>query len=102
MKKELEDAKKEFDEQIADAEEKLQEAKDDLKKLERPEWYVLDRDMNTGYASLCTRVQIELQVLAEVFPVVFFLVAALISLTSMNRMVEEGKSSNRYIKGTRI
>ena len=86
--KELEDAKKEFDEQIADAEEKLQEAKDDLKKLERPEWYVLDRDMNTGYASYVQDTD-RVASLAEVFPVVFFLVAALISLTSMNRMVEE-------------
>ena len=86
--KELEDAKKEFDEQIADAEEKLQDAKDDLKKLERPEWYVLDRDMNTGYASYVQDTD-RVASLAEVFPVVFFLVAALISLTSMNRMVEE-------------
>ena len=86
--KELEDAKKEFDEQISDAEEKLQDAKDDLKKLERPEWYVLDRDMNTGYASYVQDTD-RVASLAEVFPVVFFLVAALISLTSMNRMVEE-------------
>ena len=86
--KELEDARKEFDEQIADAEKKLQDAKDDLKKLERPEWYVLDRDMNTGYASYMQDTD-RVASLAEVFPVVFFLVAALISLTSMNRMVEE-------------
>ena len=86
--KELEDARKEFDEQIADAEKKLQDAKDDLKELERPEWYVLDRDMNTGYASYVQDTD-RVASLAEVFPVVFFLVAALISLTSMNRMVEE-------------
>ena len=86
--KELKEARKEFDEQIADAEEKLQEAKDDLKELERPEWYVLDRDMNTGYASYVQDTD-RVASLAEVFPVVFFLVAALISLTSMNRMVEE-------------
>ena len=86
--KELEEAKKEYDEKIAEAEEKLQDAKDDLKELERPEWYVLDRDTNTGYASYVQDTD-RVASLAEVFPVVFFLVAALISLTSMNRMVEE-------------
>ena len=86
--KELEEARKEFDEQIADAEEKLQDSKDDLKAIERPEWYVLDRNENMGYASYIQDT-VRVASLAEVFPVVFFLVAALISLTSMNRMVEE-------------
>lgn len=86
--KELEKAKKEFEEEIEKAEEKLLNAKEDLKELERPEWYVLDRDMNTGYASYVQDTD-RVASLAEVFPVVFFLVAALMSLTSMARMVEE-------------
>ncbi len=86
--KELEDARKEFDEQIEEAEQKLLDAKEDLKEIQRPEWYVLDRDQNTGYASYVQDTD-RVASLAQVFPVVFFLVAALISLTSMSRMVEE-------------
>ena len=86
--KELEDAQKEFDEEIEKAEEELQDAKDKLKEIERPEWYVLDRDQNTGYASYVQDTD-RVASLAQVFPVVFFFVAALISLTSMARMVEE-------------
>lgn len=86
--KELEKARKEFEEEIEKAEEKLLNAKEDLKELERPEWYVLDRDTNTGYASYVQDTD-RVASLAQVFPVVFFLVAALMSLTSMARMVEE-------------
>lgn len=86
--KELEKAKKEFEEEIEKAEEELLEAKEDLKELERPEWYVLDRNENMGYASYVQDTD-RVASLAQVFPVVFFLVAALMSLTSMARMVEE-------------
>ena len=85
---ELEKAKKEYDEKIKDAEDKLLNAKEELKEIQRPDWYVLDRDQNSGYASYVQDTD-RVSSLAEVFPVVFFLVAALISLTSMNRMVEE-------------
>ena len=86
--KELEKAKKEFDEKIEEAEEKLLDAKKELNKIEMPEWFVLDRDQNVGYASYVQDTD-RVASLAEVFPIVFFLVAALISLTSMSRMVEE-------------
>ena len=86
--KELENARKEFQEKIEEAENKLLEAKEELNKIERPEWFILDRDQNVGYASYVQDTD-RVANLAEVFPVVFFLVAALISLTSMSRMVEE-------------
>lgn len=86
--KELENARKEFDEKIEEAENKLLDAKEELKKIERPEWYVLDRETNVGYASYVQDTD-RVASLADVFPIVFFLVAALISLTSMSRMVEE-------------
>ena len=87
-KKELENSKKEYEEKIEDAEQELLDAKEDLKKIERPEWYVLDREQNTGYASYVQDTE-RVANLAQVFPVVFFLVAALMSLNSMSRMVEE-------------
>ena len=87
-KKELEDSRKEYEKQIEEAEQKLLDAKEDLKKIERPEWYVLDREQNTGYVSYVQDTD-RIAKIAEVFPVVFFLVAALMSLNSMSRMVEE-------------
>lgn len=86
--KELEDARKEYEEQISEAEDELLEAKEDLKEIQRPEWYVLTREENTGYVNYMQDTE-RVANLAEVFPVVFFLVAALMSLNSMARMVEE-------------
>ena len=87
-KKKLEDARKEYEEKIEEAEQELLDAKEELKKIKRPEWYVLDREQNTGYASYVQDTE-RVANLAQVFPVVFFLVAALMSLNSMSRMVEE-------------
>lgn len=81
-------AEKEAKEKIQDAEEKLEEAKLKLKDIKKPEWYILDRNQNNGYASYMQDTD-RIANLATVFPVVFFVVAALISLTSMTRMVEE-------------
>lgn len=86
--KKLEDAKKEADEKIKDAQDELEEAKIKLADIKKPEWYVLDRNQNSGYASYMQDTDRIAQI-AAVFPVVFFVVAALISLTSMSRMVEE-------------
>ena len=54
----------------------------------KPELYILDRSQNTGYASYSQDSE-RIANIGEVFPVVFFVIAALISLTSMTRMVEE-------------
>lgn len=86
--KKLKDAKKEAEEKIADAKEELEEAKLKLKDIKKPEWYILDRNQNIGYASYMQDTD-RIANIASVFPVVFFVVAALISLTSMSRMVEE-------------
>lgn len=86
--KKLANAEKEADEKIAEAEEKLEEAKLKLDDIKKPEWYILDRNQNTGYTSYMQDAD-RVANLATVFPAVFFIVAALISLTSMSRMVEE-------------
>ena len=52
------------------------------------EWYVLDRDANVGFASMKQDSQ-RLDSLCTVFPVIFFLVAVLVVLTTMTRYVEE-------------
>lgn len=86
--KELEKNKKEFENKIADAEKELQDAREKIKDIERPTWYVLDRNANAGYVSFIQDTD-SIANIGRVFPVVFFIVATLISLTSMTRMVEE-------------
>ena len=85
---ELEKSKEEFNSKIADAEKKLDEAEEEVNSIERPTWYILDREQNVGYVSYMQDTD-RVANLAQVFPIVFFIVAALISLTSMTRMVEE-------------
>lgn len=86
--KELNDNKKEFEEKIRDAESKLQDAKDKISDIENPTWYILDRNSNAGYISFIQDTD-SIANIGRVFPIVFFVVATLISLTSMTRMVEE-------------
>lgn len=87
-KKTLEDNKAEFDEKIKDAEGKLIDAREKVADIEKPEWYIWDRNNNQGYSSYVNDSD-NMSKIANVFPVVFFVIAALISLTSMTRMVEE-------------
>ncbi len=87
-KKELEDAKKEFDEKILDAEEKLIDAREKINDIKNAKWYILGRNENIGFNSYSQDTE-NVEKLGEVFPVVFFIIATLISLTTMSRMVEE-------------
>ena len=94
---EYEDGKKEADEEIADAQKKLDDAQEELDDVEECEWYVLSRFTNAGivgYSQDSDRVSN----LANVFPVIFFLVAALACLTSMTRMVEEQRTQIGALK----
>jgi putative ABC transport system permease protein len=84
----LEENKQEFNEKIADAESKLIDARDKVAKIEKPEWYIFDRENNSGYEGYENDSD-NIAKIATVFPIVFFVVAILISLTSMTRMVEE-------------
>lgn len=84
----LDASKVELDEKLKEAQEKLNDAKTKISKIEKPKWYILGRDSNSGYAEYIQDTD-RVAKLAEVFPVVFFVVAALVSLTSMSRMIEE-------------
>lgn len=86
--KKLNEAKQQADEKISDAENKIKNAKQDIKKIEKPEWYILDKEANAGYVEFMQDTE-RLAKIGEVFPIIFFVVAALISLTSMTRMVDE-------------
>ncbi len=71
-----------------EAEQSILEAKEDLTKLTVPKWYVLDRNSLESYVEYEQNSD-RIGAIAGVFPAIFFLVAALISLTTMTRMVEE-------------
>lgn len=94
---ELEKSKKEFSEKIADAESKLNDARAKIAEIENPKWYVLDRNGNAGYSSFIQDTD-SIANIGKVFPVIFFIVAALISLTSMTRMVEEQRTQIGTLK----
>ena len=87
---EYESEKAEADSQLADAERQLNDAQKQIDDLENPTWYVMDRTANYGVASFNADAD-RVDSIAQVFPFIFFLVAALVALTTMTRMVEEGR-----------
>ena len=90
-RKELDDAKAEADEKLAEADQKLTDAEHDIEEIEVPEWYVLDRNSIQDYVEYGMDAE-RIGSIGKVFPAIFFLVAALVSLTSMTRMVEEKRT----------
>ena len=95
--KELEEKQEEFKDKIADAESKLIDSREKIANIENPTWYVLDRYSNTGYNSFIQDTE-SIENISKVFPIVFFMVALLISLTSMTRMVEEQRTQIGTLK----
>lgn len=94
-KKELADAKEKFNQQITSSEEALgygqsqiTDAQNKLDDLEVPTWYVLDRSSLLSYTEYEQNAQ-RIVAIGNFFPLIFFLVAALVCLTTMTRMVEE-------------
>ncbi|GHU88955.1 hypothetical protein FACS1894202_06100 [Clostridia bacterium] len=103
-KKELEDGEREYLEQkagadakLADAQTEIDDALGELSDLKVPKWYVFDRDSNSGYAGFKSDVG-RIKSLSMTIPVFFFLVAALVCLTTMTRMVDEQRTQIGTIK----
>ncbi len=95
--REYEDALREFREKTGDAEAEIADAKKELEDLESPEAYVLGRDTNIGYVCFESDSNI-VEGIANIFPIFFFLVAALVCVTTMNRMVEEQRTQIGVLK----
>lgn len=94
------EAQEEFakaEQEIADAEQELADAEKEISEIERPEVYVLDRSANIGYVCFESDSDIIANV-ANVFPVFFFLVAALICITTMTRMVDDQRTQIGVLK----
>lgn len=96
-KREYQEGLAEFHTEIADAEAKIADGEKALAELETPEGYVLARDTNVGYVCFENDSAI-VDGVANVFPVFFFLVAALVCMTTMNRMVEEQRTQIGVLK----
>jgi putative ABC transport system permease protein len=101
-RKELEVGQKEVDEnteklkseeekanqKIKDGEAEIQENRDKLNDIKKPDWYVLGRSANVGYETY-RQDSDRIDNIGKAFPLIFFLVASLVSLTTMTRMVQE-------------
>ncbi|RNL41319.1 FtsX-like permease family protein [Paraeggerthella hongkongensis] len=88
---EYERQKTKASDKLADAERQLTKAQKQIDDLAAPEWMVMDRDANYGVASFEADAN-RVDSIAQVFPFIFFLVAALVALTTMTRMVEEERA----------
>lgn len=89
--KEYEDGKETAAKEIADAKKKIEDAEEKLNDIKYPEWFILDRNSIQTYVEYGQDAE-RIGNIGKVFPVIFFLVAALVSLTTMTRMVEEQRT----------
>ena len=87
----------EGEQKIAEAQAELADAKAEVAELEKPKWYIYDRNDLPDYSGYGDNAD-RMKAIGEVFPVIFFLVAALISLTTMTRMVEEQRTQIGTLK----
>lgn len=102
--KELEDGKAEYEKAKADAEPEIADAKQEiadgektLADLKKPTWYVWGRNKVTSTESFGQDAG-RISNIGKFFPVIFFLVAALVSLTTMTRMIEEQRQQIGTLK----
>lgn len=102
IRKELQEAQKEIDTnteklkseeekanaKFADGEVEIQKNRDKLNDIKKPDWYVLGRSANVGYETY-RQDSDRIDNIGKAFPLIFFLVASLVSLTTMTRMVQD-------------
>ena len=91
------DGKAEANRKIADAEAELRDARRKVSEIESGEWYILSRSADPGYTGFGEDAD-RMANLANVFPMIFFLVAALVCLTTMTRMVDEERTQIGLMK----
>ena len=88
---------KDAEQKLADAEEDYADGEEKLADLEYPDCYVLDRRTNVGYVCFESDSEI-VNGVSKVFPLFFFLVAALVCITTMTRMVDEQRTQLGVLK----
>jgi len=101
---ELAKGKTEYDAQAAEADtsfeeaqEEIDEGREELSNLEKPEWFMQDRQDFPGYSALTSDVE-RIRKIALIIPWFLLLVAALVCLTTMTRMVEAQRTQTGTLK----
>ena len=89
--------KADAEQQLLEAEDKLLDAQLEIDRIEDCEWYVLGRDTVVPCVTFESNAE-KLEAVARVFPVFFYLVAALVALTTMTRMVDENRTQIGTLK----
>jgi putative ABC transport system permease protein len=92
-----EEGRAQADEEIADAQAQLDDAQKQVDEIDECQWYVLGRNTNSGFVGYSQDAE-RVGNLASVFPIIFFLVAALACLTTMTRMVEDQRTQIGALK----
>ncbi|MGX8852268.1 FtsX-like permease family protein [Amedibacillus sp. YH-ame10] len=82
---------------LEEAKETIEKGKKDIAEIEEPKWYVLDRHSHYSYMDFGGAAD-RMDGIAKVFPVFFYLVAALVCLTTMTRMVDEQRQEIGTLK----
>lgn len=96
-KEDYELAAQDTEAEINAAQEKLDKSEDEINNVKLPKWYILDRTSIQSYATYKNDAA-SIAAIGTVFPIIFFLVAALVSLTTMTRMVEEERTQIGTLK----
>lgn len=90
-KKKRSDAQAELDAALEYAKIQLNDAKTLYSKLDSVAWNIYDRNDTPGYSSYGQSVR-NIEVLSNIFPIFFFIISCLVSLTTMTRLVEEDRT----------
>lgn len=84
------ESKKEYEVKKAEAIQKITDARKEIEDIDKPQWYVKDRNALSGYGNIKSDAA-SIETIGTIFPILFFAVAILISLTTITRMVEEDR-----------
>ena len=92
-------AEAQYEQKVADAERRIRRYENQMKALDNAQWIITDRDGFPGYTNY-GETSDNMGQFAVVFPLLFFLVAALVSLTTMTRMVEDERMQVGVLKAS--
>lgn len=88
---------KEYEEAQKEAQEEIESSKKELENIKKPSWYLYDRRDDQTYSAYINQT-VSIKNLSAIFPLVFYGVAILVSLISMNRMVEDDRGEIGTLK----
>lgn len=96
-KQQYEEGKKEAEEEFKKVEEQLAKAQEQIDEISHPKWLILDRNKHYSFVDY-QGASDSINAISQVFPVFFFMVAALVCLTTMTRMVDEQRMNIGTLK----